>query len=405
MSYITPLSPSKRGRAVYRLAVYGAATLAYGFALASSALSSSELGSATTRLTSRYFGKLPSGEQVDLYTFRNSRGIEASITNYGGRLVTLKTPDRAGKFDDLVLGFDDLEGYVGKNPFFGALVGRYANRIANGQFTLDGVTYKLARNNGTNALHGGLRGFDKVLWRARQVSTRDGPGLELTYMSKDGEEGFPGNLNVTVTYSLSADNALMIDYQATTDKDTIVNLTNHSYFDLSGQRANKILQDRVMIVADTFTPITANLIPSGELKSVEGTPFDFRKEQAIGARIDEHDPQLEFAKGYDHNFVLNRKGPGASLAARITDPNSGRVMEVYTTQPGLQFYTGNHLDGTVKGKGGVVYGFRSAFCMETQHFPDSPNHPNFPSTELRPGERYHEITIFKFLVGRDSIAR
>ncbi len=352
--------------------------------------------SVITGVNKQNFGSLPSGEQIDLYTLRNSKGMEAAITNYGGRLVSLTTPDRNGKFDDVVLGFDDLAGYLGKNPYFGAIVGRYANRIANGEFKLDGVAYKLARNNGPNSLHGGLKGFDKVVWKARVISTNDGPGLELKYLSKDGEEGYPGNLNVTVTYTLTENNELKIDYQATTDKDTVLNLTNHSYFNLSGQASGRILQDVVTIDADEFTPSNANQIPTGKLQSVAGTPFDFRKPTPIGARIDEKDPQLEYAKGYDHNFVLNHSGDTPSFAARVSDPDSGRVLEVLTTQPGLQFYTGNHLDGTVKGKGGVVYGFRSAFCMETQHFPNSPNQPNFPSTELKPGQRYHEITVFKF---------
>ncbi len=247
-----------------------ALALAAIFVLASCASDGPKPNKTMTQLTRQHFGTLPSGEQIDLYTFRNSNGVEAAITNYGGRLVTLKTPDRTGKLDDIVLGFDDLDGYLQKNPYFGAIVGRYANRIANGQFMLDGVTYKLARNNGPNTLHGGLRGFDKVPWHARQVSTSDGPGLELTYLSKDEEEGFPGNLNVTVTYTLSKDNALKIDYQATTDKDTVINLTNHSYFDLSGQAAGKILRDRVMIVSDKFTPVNANLIPTGEFKNVKG---------------------------------------------------------------------------------------------------------------------------------------
>ncbi len=351
-------------------------------------------------ITKQHWGALPSGEQIDLYTLRNSKGMEATITNYGGKLVTLKVPDRDGKFADVVLGFDNLEGYVQPNPFFGSLVGRYANRIANGQFTLDGKTYKLARNNGPNSLHGGLKGFDKVAWQAQEVSGGDGPALELKYLSKDGEEGYPGNLNVTVTYTLTQNDELKIDYQATTDKDTVINLTNHSYFDLSGQDAGNILDHRVMINADKFTPVNANLIPTGELKSVAGTPFDFRTPTAIGARINENDQQLKYGEGYDHNFVLNRSGDGPSLAARVMDPKSGRVMEVLTTQPGVQFYTGNHLPAKLKGKGGAVYGFRYGFCLETQHFPDSPNQPSFPSTELKPGQRYHGITIFKFSVER-----
>ncbi len=349
-------------------------------------------------ITKQHWGSGPSGEQVDLYTLRNSKDMEATITNYGGRIVTLKTPDRNGKFDDIVLGFDDLQGYLTKNPYLGALVGRYANRIANGEFRLDGKTYKLARNNGENALHGGLKGFDKVVWNAKEISKGKSPALELKYLSKDGEEGFPGNLNVTVIYTLTDENELRIDYEATTDKDTVINLSNHSYFDLSGQSAGKIMDDLVTINADKFTPVNANLIPTGELRSVAGTPFDFRKPTAIGARINEDDQQLKYAMGYDHNFVLNRTGAGPSLAARVTDPDSGRVMEVFTTQPGIQFYTGNHLDGTVRGKGGTSYKPRFAFCLETQHFPNSPNQPDFPTTELKPGHQFHEVTIFKFSV-------
>lgn len=349
-------------------------------------------------ITKQHWGNGPSGEQVDLYTLRDSKGLEATITNYGGRIVKLKTPDRNGKFEDIVLGFDDLNGYFGKNPYFGALLGRYANRIANGEFQLDGKAYKLARNNGPNALHGGLKGFDKVVWTARQISTAKHPGLELKYLSKDGEEGFPGNLNVTVVYTLTDENELKIDYEATTDKDTVINLSNHSYFDLSGQSAGKIMDDQVMINADKFTPVNSNLIPTGELRSVAGTPFDFRKPTAIGARINENDQQLNYGMGYDHNFILNRTGDGPSLAAKVTDPDSGRVIEVFTTQPGIQFYTGNHLDGTVRGKGGTLYKPRFAFCLETQHFPNSPNQPDFPTTELKPGQQFHEITIFKFSI-------
>jgi aldose 1-epimerase len=342
------------------------------------------------------FGKMPSGEQVNLYTLRNAKGVEAAITSYGARVVSLKVPDRSGKFEDVVLGFDQLDGYLKDNPYFGAIVGRYGNRIAKGEFTLDGAKYTLARNNGENTLHGGLKGFDKVVWTANKVSTSDGPGVELKYLSKDGEEGYPGNLSVTVTYSLTADNELKIDYDATSDKDTVLNVTNHSYFNLAGQGNGDILDHVVTINADKFTPINAGLIPTGELRSVEGTPFDFRKPVAIGARIDEKDQQLVFGQGYDHNFVLNRSGDGLLLAARVIDPKSGRVMEVLTTQPGLQFYTGNFLDGGIHGKGGKVYGRRSAFCMETQHFPDSPNQPKFPSVVLKPGERYRATTVYKF---------
>jgi aldose 1-epimerase len=353
-----------------------------------------------TQINQQHWGDLSSGEQVHLYTLRNSKGMEAGITNYGGRVVTLKVRDRDGKFEDVVLGFDDLSGYVGKNPYFGALVGRYANRIANGEFTLGGRIYKLACNNGPNALHGGLKGFDRVVWEPKDVSTGDTARLELRYTSEDGEEGYPGNLDVIASYSLTESNELTLDFKATTDKDTVLNLTNHSYFDLSGQSSGNIVDHHVFINADKFTPIKANLIPTGELRNVEGTPFDFRRQTEIGARIGEKDKQLQYGLGYDHNFVLNRSGQGPSVAARVVDPKSGRVMEVLTTQPGVQFYTGNHLDGSVKGKSGAVYGFRSALCLETQHFADSPNQPNFPSTELKPGQRYHETTIFRFSVDR-----
>jgi aldose 1-epimerase len=342
------------------------------------------------------FGNMPEGQAIHLYTLSNLHGMQVGITNYGGRVVSIRVPDRSGTMADVVLGFDDLEGYLGGNdPYFGAIVGRYANRIAKGQFTLEGVLYKLPVNNGPNSLHGGLKGFDKRVWTAREASTSP-PSLELTYLSKDGEEGYPGDLNVKVVYTLTDDNELKIDYSATTDKDTVLNLSNHSYFNLAGAGNGDILQHVLMINADRFTPVDANLIPTGELREVAGTPFDFRQPTAIGARINADDQQLKFAGGYDHNFVLNRQGSGLVLAARVTDPESGRVLEVLTTQPGLQFYTGNFLDGTIHGKGGKVYGHRSAFCLETQHFPDSPNHPSFPSTELKPGETYHQVTVFKF---------
>lgn len=349
-------------------------------------------------ITKKHWSTLTTGEEIDLYKLRNSQGTEATVTNYGGRLVTLCTPDRNGKFSDVVLGFDSLDGYLAKNPYFGALVGRYANRIANAQFSLNGQTYHLAKNNGENSLHGGTKGFDKVVWKASESSANGSPALELSYLSKDGEDGYPGNLTATVTYSLSDHDELKIDYQATTDKDTVINLTNHSYFDLSGQAAGSILDHEVMINADKFTPVNSNLIPTGELKPVKGTPFDFTTPTRIGDHIDEKDEQLQYALGYDHNFVLNNSGSGLSLAARVKEPKSGRVLEVSTTQPGVQFYTGNHLDGHVKGKGGALYGFRWAFCLETQHFPDSPNQAAFPSAVLKAGEKYHGTTVFKFSV-------
>jgi len=344
-------------------------------------------------VTSRVFGTTPSGETVELYTLKNAKGMEADISTYGGVVVALKVPDRSGKLGDVVLGFDDFKGYLIPPPYFGAIIGRYGNRIAHARFTLDGVEYKLAKNDGDNSLHGGTRGFDKVLWKAQQ-----GPGnsLELTYLSKDGEEGYPGNLSVKVVYTVTDNNELKIDYTATTDKDTVLNLTNHSYFNLKGEGNGNILGHEVMINADKFTPIDKGLIPTGELRSVAGTPFDFRQPHTIGERINENNEQLVLAHGYDDNFILNRTGPGLSLAARVTEPSTGRVMEVLTTQPALQFYTGNFLDGTIHGKGGKVYGRRSAFCMETQHYPDSPNQPSFPSTELKPGETYHETTVYRF---------
>jgi aldose 1-epimerase len=302
-------------------------------------------------------------------------------------------PDKAGRFDDIVLGFDNLDGYLQTPPppYFGATIGRYGNRIAFGQFTLDGKTFTLAKNNGANSLHGGKIGFDKVIWTAKPGG---GASVAMTYLSKDGEEGYPGNLTATVKYTLTDNNELRIEYSATTDKDTVVNLTNHSYFNLAGQGEGDILKHVVMIDADRFTPVDKGLIPTGELKPVDGTPFDFRKPTPIGERIDAKDPQIALGPGYDHNFVLNHAG----LAARVTEPKTGRVMEVVTTEPGLQFYTSNFLDGTLKGVGGKVYPRRSAFCMETQHFPDSPNHPAFPSTTLKPGETYHSETVYRFSV-------
>ncbi|MGH9452488.1 MAG: aldose epimerase family protein [Terriglobia bacterium] len=342
------------------------------------------------------FGKMPDGQAVNLYTLTNRNGMKVGITNYGGRVVSILVPDRHGNFADVVLGYDDLEGYLSKgDPFFGAIVGRYANRIAKGRFTLDGVEYKLPINDGPNSLHGGSEGFDKQIWKAGELSQTH-PALELTYLSKNGEEGYPGDLSVKVVYTLTDANELQIDYHATTDKDTVLNLSNHSYFSLAGQGNGDILKQVMMIHADRFTPVDTTLIPTGELRSVAGTPFDFRKPTAIGARINGDNEQLKFAHGYDQNFVLNRAGSGLELAARAVDPESGRVLEVLTTQPGLQFYSGNFLDGTIHGKGGKVYGHRFAFCLETQHFPDSPNHPNFPSAELKPGQTFHQVTVFKF---------
>jgi len=346
---------------------------------------------AATKVTSGDFGKTREGTAVRIYTLTNGSGAAAAITNYGGRIVSLKVPDRNGAMGDVVAGFNSLDGYLGPNPYFGAVVGRYANRIGHAQFKLDGVVHTLAKNNGDNALHGGLRGFDKVVWTAREMP--DG-GLELTYLSKDGEEGYPGNCKVTVRYHLTDANELKIEYSATTDKDTVINLSNHSYFNLKG--SGDILGHLLTLNADRFTPVDAGLIPTGELRAVAGTPFDFRKATAIGARIGQNDEQLKFGKGYDMNYVLNKKGDELSLAARVEEPTSGRVMEVWTTQPGVQFYSSNNLDGTLKGKAGQVYAARSMLCLETQHFPDSPNKPSFPSTLLKPGVEFKSTTIYRF---------
>lgn len=343
------------------------------------------------------FGKTPAGDEVTLYTLRNGQGMEIAVMNYGAILTSVKVPDSKGQVADIALGFDSLEGYLGTQPYMGATVGRYANRIAKGRFTLNGEQYTLAVNNGANALHGGLKGFDKKIWRAKSVSSDDGPAVEMTYVSPDGEEGYPGALTATVTYSLSNDNEVRIHYKATTDADTVLNLTNHSYFNLAGAGKGTILDHMVAINADRFTPVDSGLIPTGELKSVEGTPFDFRTPTAIGARIDETgDEQIKLGGGYDHNFVLNGGAGNLRFAARAKEPVSGRIMEVFTDQPGLQFYTGNFLDGSVTGKGGIQYEKRFGFCMETQHFPDSPNKPEFPSVLLKPGETFETTTVYKF---------
>jgi aldose 1-epimerase len=331
---------------------------------------------------------------MKLYTLSNSQGVRATITNYGGIVVSLVTPDRNGRPGDIVLGFDNLERYLQPHPHFGALIGRYGNRIGKARFTLNGVEYKLAANNGENHLHGGRKGFDKVFWEARESSTPEGRALELTYLSKDGEENYPGNLSTKVVYTLTDKNELKIDYSATTDKDTVVNLTNHSYFNLAGE--GDILGHVVKLNADRFTPVDAGLIPTGELRSVQGTPFDFNTPTAIGARINQDDEQLRFGKGYDHNWVLTSGGGALAQAAEVFEPKTGRVLEVWTTEPGVQFYTGNFLDGTIQGKGGRVYAHRSGFCLETQHFPDSPNKPAFPSTVLRAGGSYRTTTVWKF---------
>jgi aldose 1-epimerase len=336
------------------------------------------------------------GKEVYLYTLRNSHGMEARITNYGGIIVTLKVPGISGKMEDVVLGFDSLASYVRDTPYFGCLVGRYGNRIAGGEVTIDGVKYTLAKNNRPNSLHGGIKGFDKVVWEVREQQSIPGKTLALGYVSKDGEEGYPGTLTVTVTYTLSDSNDIRIDYLAATDKPTIVNLTQHSYFNLAGPGDGDILGHELMIAADRFTPIDSTFIPTGIIAPVKGTPFDFTTPLAIGARISAKDQQLQFGLGYDHNFVLNKPAGAFGLAARVYEPTSKREMEVYTSEPGIQFYCGNFLDGHHIGKGGKPYRHRYGFCLETQHFPDSPNHPEFPSTVLRPGEKYVTSTLYRF---------
>jgi len=345
------------------------------------------------------FGKTPDGKQVDLYTLTNSKGIEVGIMTFGGTVVSLKVPDRNGKLGDIVLGHDSLEPYLlpdhKGSPYFGCIIGRYGNRIAKGRFQLDGKTYTLATNDGENHLHGGKEGFDRKLWKAKPIKGKDYVALALTYTSPDMEEGYPGTLKVKVTYTLTEEDELKIDYEATTDKPTICNLTNHNYYNLTcGQR--DILDHELMIVADQFTPVASGLIPTGQFQSVEGTPMDFRESKPIGRDINADDQQLRLGGGYDHNWVLRKKGGELALAARLYEPTSGRVMEIYTTEPGLQFYSGNFLDGSIRGKGGVAYKHRWGLCLETQHFPDSPNKPDWPSTVLRPGQVYRSTTVHRF---------
>jgi len=344
--------------------------------------------------TSASFGKTTEGTEVQLFTLSNAQGVKATITNYGGTLTSLLVPDKAGKLGDVILGFDNVSGYQSaefrkSNPYFGALIGRYGNRIKAGKFTLDGKTYTLATNNGPNTLHGGNKGFNQMIWQAEPGTSADGQSLKLTYVSKDGEEGYPGTLKVTVVYTLTSDNALKIDYSATTDKATPLNLTNHAYFNLNHGAGKDILGHEVTLPADRYTVVDATLIPTGELRPVKGTPFDFTTPHAIGERI------AQVPGGYDHNWVLNG-GAGQHAAASVYEPVTGRTLEVSTDEPGVQFYTGNFLDGTLTGKGGTVYGKNAGFCLETQHFPDSPNQPKFPSTVLKPGETFHSSSTYKF---------
>ncbi len=379
---------SARVRGIVLALILGAATSALCFANVNQR--------SKARIEKHPFGKLADGTLVDLYTLTNKNGLQAQITNYGGAVVALKTPDRHGQLGDIVLGYDEPNGYAQGSSYFGVLIGRYANRIARGKFTLAGVEYQLAQNNGVNHLHGGPLGFHKVVWEARELRRAGGVALQLSYLSKNNEEGYPGNLSVTVTYILTDANELRIEYAATTDQETIVNLTSHSYFNLAGAGSGSILQHVLRINADRFTPIDETSIPTGELKYVKSTPFDFTRPNGIGSRIKQDDEQLRLGKGYDHNFVLNKKGKELSLAAEVYEPVSGRAMQMWTTEPGLQFYSGNFLDG-VRGKAGQVYQQRDGFCLEAQHFPDSPNRPSFPSAVLKPNQRYTQTTVYKFM--------
>lgn len=351
---------------------------------------------AEAKLKKESFGKLPDGTPVDVYTLSNENGVEAKITNYGATLTSVKVPDRNGKFDDVVLGYDSIDGYLAKNPHLGSIAGRYANRIAKGEFKLGGKTYTLAKNNGENHLHGGPNGFYKQIWTASEVAGKDGQSVAFKYLSKDGEENYPGNLTATVTYTLTDKNELKIEYLATTDKETIINLTNHAYFNLAGAGNGDILKHQLKINATQFTPVDKTMIPTGKLENLAGTPMDFSKPTAIGDRIDSTYDQLVLGKGYDHNYVLATGGSLTVQAVEAYDPSTGRVMETFTDQPGVQLYTANFLDGTITGKGGKAYPRRGAFCLETQHFPDSPNKPNFPTAVLKPGEKYQTTTIYKF---------
>jgi aldose 1-epimerase len=362
------------------------------------------LVTAVMSVTQAPFGVMPDGSAVDVFTLTNAHGVEVRVITYGAAIASIKTPDRNGRFDDIVAGFETLAGYLTRSRLFGAIAGRYANRIANARFTLDGTTYELAANNGKNHLHGGRRGFDKVVWNGRSFQDGDRVGVRLTHVSPDGDEGYPGALTVTVTYTLTSHDELIIDYAATTSKATPVNLTNHSYFNLAGDGRGDILGHVLTIDADRYTPADETQIPTGEIAPVDGTPFDFRRPTAVGARVDADHEQIRRGKGYDHNFVLNgwdaRSTNRLRHAARLVDPSSGRTLDVATTEPGLQFYSGNNLDGTAVGKQGHIYGPRTSLCLETQHFPDSPNHSNFPSTILRQGEEFRSTTVFTFGVAR-----
>lgn len=339
---------------------------------------------------------LPTGEQVYSYTLKNKNGMEASIINYGATVVSLTAPDRNGKFEDVVLGYDSLEGYINDKSYFGSIVGRYGNRIGKGKFSIDGNNYQLTINNGENHLHGGINGYNKVFWNAEPAKTDSSQSLKLTYVSPDGEQGYPGTVTLQVVYTLNDKNELQIDYTGTTDKPTILNPTHHSYFNLTGNPENTILAHELAINAENFTPVDNGLITTGELAKVENTPMDFRKTEKIGLRINENFEQLKFGKGYDHNWVLDNFNGKVQTAVTLYDSTSGRLMEVLTDQPGMQFYSGNFLDGTIKGKNNIQYKFRTGLCLEAQGFPDSPNKPNFPSVRLNPGKTYKQTTIYKF---------
>jgi aldose 1-epimerase len=351
---------------------------------------------AAASVTESAFGSTPDGTAVRLFTLTNSQGLVVQATSYGCIITSIKTPDRHGRFDDIVVGHDNLDGYLTKTRYFGAVVGRYGNRIAGGQITIDGKTYQLTLNNGPNHLHGGVKGFDKVVWDAKTRPDPRGVSVEFTHTSPAGHEGYPGKVDAAVVYTLTDTNELIVEYSGTTDAPTILNMTQHSYFNLSGDGAGDVMGHLLTLHASGYTPVDANQIPTGEIVPVDGTPFDFRRETVIGARIDGNDPQLTKSLGYDHNFVLARNGNGLAPAARLVDPKTGRTMDVSTTEPGVQFYSGNKLDGSMVGKGGHVYSARTGLCLETQHYPDSPNKPQFPSTIVRPGEKYRSSTVFTF---------
>ncbi len=379
-----------------RFVRYLAALLSLAFILSAAGCCPKYASDATAAIKKAPFGTTQDGQKVDLYTLTNANGLIAKITNYGGTVTELWVPDRNGRLGDIVLGFDNVSDYEALSPYFGCLIGRYGNRIGNAAFMLDGKQYSLTPNDGINTLHGGAKGFDKRVWDAEPVMTAEGPALKLHYLSQDMEEGYPGNLDVTVTYTLTNNDELAIHYEAVTDKATIVNLTNHNYYNLAGHGNGDILGHILMINADTFTPVDSGLIPTGEIRPVAGTPMDFTEPTAIGARINKDTTQLKYGKGYDHNWVLNQEGDDMSLAAKVYEPTTGRVMKIHTTEPAIQFYAGNFLDGTITGKDGKAYKHRYAFCLETQHYPDSPNKPEFPSTVLRPGETYETTTVHTF---------